>query len=51
MNSIPVIVVSANHDPQTAVAIRNLGADEFLLKPVDFDKLDQTFQRLFADRS
>jgi CheY-like chemotaxis protein len=47
---IPVIVVSASHDPQTALAIQNLGADEFLLKPVDFDKLDQTFHRLLADR-
>jgi CheY-like chemotaxis protein len=48
---IPVIVVSASHDPQTALAIQNLGADEFFLKPVDFDRLDQISRQLLPARS
>jgi DNA-binding NarL/FixJ family response regulator len=51
MNPIPAIVVSASHDPQIAVAIGNLGADEFFLKPVDFDRLDQISRQLLPARS
>jgi CheY-like chemotaxis protein len=47
-NLIPIIIVSGNADPQAEAGARNLGADAFLPKPVDFDKLDQTIRQLVA---
>ena len=36
---IPVIVLSGSTDPLADVAVRKLGADVFLAKPVDVDEL------------
>jgi len=38
-SGLPVIVVTANNDIQTAVTAIKLGAEDFLLKPPDFDML------------
>jgi DNA-binding response OmpR family regulator len=38
-SGIPVVVVSGSVEPQASVMIKELGAAEFLLKPVDPDVL------------
>jgi DNA-binding response OmpR family regulator len=40
-SSIPVIVLSGSGDAQTPDQVKGLGADEFLLKPVDPEALYQ----------
>jgi len=47
-NQIPVVVLSGSIDPQCAETVRDLGVDEFLPKPVDFDPLDRTLRRLLG---
>ena len=47
-SQIPVIVLSGSIDPQTVSTVRNLGADEFLPKPVDLDELYRTLSRLLG---
>lgn len=47
-SQIPVVVLSGSIDPQCAETVRDLGADEFLPKPVDFDQLDRTLCRLLG---
>ena len=43
---IPVIVLSGCIDPVEQQSVLNLGADEFLGKPPDFDRLTATLTRL-----
>jgi len=38
-HDIPVIVLTGRHDSQLECRMRHSGADEFLTKPVHFDKL------------
>lgn len=38
-SSIPVLVLSANGDPETQSQVKTLGADAFLLKPIEPDAL------------
>jgi DNA-binding response OmpR family regulator len=45
---IPVIVLSGSIDPQTAPTVKDLGADEFLPKPVDVDQRCRTLSRLLG---
>jgi DNA-binding response OmpR family regulator len=40
-SGIPVVVLSGSVEPEASVAIKQLGAVEFLLKPVDPDALHQ----------
>jgi DNA-binding response OmpR family regulator len=44
--NIPVIVISANTDPAMPGKVRDLGADEFLAKPVNYDTLVALLARL-----
>lgn len=46
---IPVIVLSGSIDPQTAPLVKDLGADEFLPKPVDLDQLYRALSRLVGN--
>src|SRR5438445_4607523 len=43
---IPVIVLSGSVDPAEQQNVLNLGADEFLAKPPDFDRLEGALTRL-----
>ncbi len=45
-NQIPVIVVSGSIDAKTAGAVKELGADAYLPKPVDFDQLLRTLYQI-----
>ena len=45
---IPVIVLSANINPETVRTLKELGADEFLCKPVDLDMLYGAVSRALA---
>jgi CheY-like chemotaxis protein len=47
-SQIPVIVLSGSIDPEAAGGVKQLGADEFLFKPVDIDRLYQTLCRLLG---
>lgn len=47
-NPIPVIVVSASTDPQLPKTVKELGADDFLSKPIDFERLQQTLRRVLG---
>ena len=43
---IPVLVMSANDDPQMPATVRGLGAQDFVRKPLDADALHDTLVRL-----
>ena len=45
-NLIPVIVLSGSADPADVQNVIDLGADEFLGKPPDFDQLEGALSRL-----
>jgi len=47
-NQIPVIVVSGSIDEKTAGTVKELGAEAYLPKPVDFDKLLETLYRVLG---
>ncbi len=48
---IPVIVLSGSIEPNTISTVMDLGADEFLPKPVDLEKLHLTLTRLTGDKA
>ena len=37
---IPIIVISGSTDSETRATVKSLGADEFLAKPPDFERLE-----------
>jgi DNA-binding response OmpR family regulator len=43
---IPVIVLTASVDPDLPKKVREMGADAFLTKPVDFQKLEELLKQL-----
>ena len=43
---IPVIVVSGSEDPNVIPAVKGLGADEYLPKPVNFEQLHAALLRV-----
>ena len=45
---IPVIVMSGNSDPQLPKTVNEIGGDEFLLKPIDIEKLRRTLYKLLG---
>ncbi len=45
-NQIPVIVVSGSMDASAANSVKELGADEFIRKPVNFEKLHGAARRM-----
>ena len=44
--NIPVLVLSGASDPALPQTVKDLGADEFLLKPVDLDRLDVSLRQM-----
>ena len=46
---IPVIVLTGSIDPKSATTVKDLGADEFLHKPVDLEDLYRTLSRLLGN--
>jgi CheY-like chemotaxis protein len=42
---IPVIVLTGRRDPQLEARMRHAGADEYLLKPVQFDRLREAIEK------
>jgi len=47
-SGVPVIVISASSHPKLPQTVKDLGADEFLPKPIDFDKLNATLARVLG---
>jgi len=47
-SQIPVIVLSGSIDPQIVPRVKDLGADEFLTKPVNLDALYLALSRLLG---
>ncbi len=47
-SQIPVIVLSGSTDPQAGAAVKGLGADEYLAKPVDVDQLLEALARVLG---
>ena len=47
-SQIPVIVLSGSIDPQIVPKVKDLGADEFLTKPVNLDALYLALSRLLG---
>ncbi|HEV2232458.1 MAG TPA: response regulator [Terriglobia bacterium] len=47
-NQIPVIVVSGSIDEKTSGAVKELGAEAYLPKPVDFAQLLETLYRVLG---
>jgi two-component system, cell cycle response regulator len=45
-NRIPVVVISSSNDPALATRVREIGADDFLPKPLEFEVTFQTLCRL-----
>jgi DNA-binding response OmpR family regulator len=43
---IPIIVISGSIDSETAATVTSLGADEFLAKPPDFERLEALLKSL-----
>jgi DNA-binding NarL/FixJ family response regulator len=43
-----VIVLSGSTDPQASTAVKALGADEYLSKPVDVDQLLEALSRVLG---
>jgi DNA-binding response OmpR family regulator len=48
MAPMRVIAVSASTDPELPQRVKELGADEFLLKPLDLDELHRVLCRLLG---
>jgi DNA-binding NarL/FixJ family response regulator len=46
MGAFTVIVLTASMDPELPAKVRALGADAFLPKPVDFQKLEALLAKL-----
>jgi two-component system phosphate regulon response regulator PhoB len=50
-NQIPIIVISGSIDPETAATVTSMGADEYLGKPPNFERLDGILKaRLSTER-
>ncbi len=47
-SQIPVIVVSGSEDPNVIPAVKGLGADEYLPKPVNFEQLHAALVRVLG---
>lgn len=45
--NIPVIVVSALNNPDTAILLKNMGADDFFPKPLNIQMLLDRIRQLF----
>jgi len=45
---IPVLVVTGSIEAEREASVRQMGADEFFLKPVDFDELHRALCRLLG---
>ncbi len=45
---IPVIVISASTDPRLPQKVKDLGAEEFFLKPFELEQLDRALYRLLG---
>jgi len=50
LKSIPVIMLSAKFQPNDLDFAKNLGADAYLTKPVDFKALSEQIERLIPRR-
>jgi two-component system cell cycle response regulator len=46
---IPVIIITGLDDPELPQKARELGADEFLRKPLDLPKITQVLKRLLGE--
>ena len=48
LRTIPVLVVSGSKDPAMPQTVRELGADQFLAKPVDLDAIHDALSRMIS---
>lgn len=49
LRHLPILVVSSKSDGATLGELHHLGADGFIAKPIDTNKLRETVARLFVD--
>lgn len=47
---IPIIIVSANEDPEVEKTVRGFGVEELFRKPADFEKLHEAILRVVSSR-
>lgn len=47
---IPILVLSGTNDASAPAAVKSLGADGFLAKPVDIDELHKALERITQGR-
>jgi DNA-binding response OmpR family regulator len=45
---IPIIVISSSIDSETVATVKSLGADEFLAKPPDFERLESILKSVLC---
>ena len=50
LSGVPVLVVSGEGNTASITNAKALGADDYLIKPVDMDMFEQTVRRLLAGR-
>jgi CheY-like chemotaxis protein len=48
--SIPIVVLSANHDPKVMSKARQMGADEFIIKPSSSEQIAMILNDLFLQQ-
>jgi CheY-like chemotaxis protein len=48
LSGIPVVAMSANNDPELPRKVQAVGADAFLLKPVQLDEVAATLRQLLG---
>jgi CheY-like chemotaxis protein len=49
--NVPVIVITALDDPELPRKVKELGADEFLRKPIDQVKVREVLRRLLGEET
>lgn len=49
LSRVPIVVVSGHDPAQHRKLAMAAGCDEYLLKPIDFDRLEEVLQRLLPD--
>lgn len=50
MGSTPVVFITAEDDPSFVIKAREAGAQDYLVKPIDLDRLEEILQKLPSPR-
>ena len=49
--TVPIVAVSAHDSPQTRTEALAAGCDDYVTKPIDFDRLNRLLQRFLPEES